>query len=85
MPSSGPHWPKVARIVYPPARLLSVAWMFATHARSRATDANTCTEKKIEKYLTPGELLVALIMKPMAAIKADNAQNGPRILKRSER
>ncbi len=42
------------------------------------------TERKMEKYLGPVVVVVALIMKPMPEISPVNAQNGPRILKRSD-
>jgi hypothetical protein len=66
-PSNGPHCPTVAKTVYPPARLLSVEWIFDTHASSSATDANISTDRKILKYRGPVVLVVALMMKPMPA------------------
>ena len=58
--------------------------MLAVQASNNATQAKIWTEKKTEKYRGPVPVVVAFTMKPMAAIKAENAQNGPRILKRSE-
>ena len=58
--------------------------MLATQASSRATEAKMRTERKMEKYRGPVVVVVALMMKPMPEIKPVNAQNGPRILKRSD-
>ena len=83
-PSSGPHCPTVANTVYPPARLLSVAWIFATQANSSATDANISTDKKMLKYRGPVVFVVALMTKPTPARVAARAQKGPRILNLSD-
>jgi len=74
----------VANTTYPPARLLSVAWIFAVHANNSATEAKICTAMKRAKYLAPVLVAVARMMKPMAPMVAERAQKGPRILKRSE-
>lgn len=42
------------------------------------------TLKKQEKYLDPVLVVVALMMKPIPAMVAGMATNGPRILYRSE-
>jgi hypothetical protein len=83
-PSKGPHCPTVASTVYPPARLLSVEWIFDTHASSSATDAKISTDRKILKYRGPVVLVVALMIKPIPARVAARAQNGPRILNLSD-
>ena len=49
----------VARTVYPPARLLSVACILATHDNNNATEANIWTGRKMPKYLTAVVELVA--------------------------
>jgi hypothetical protein len=58
--------------------------MFATHARSRATDAKISTDKKMLKYRGPVVSVVALMMNPMPARVAASAQKGPRILNLSD-
>lgn len=78
-PSNGPHCPTVAKTVYAPARFDSVAFKFDTQASSNDTEAKISTDKKIEKYLGPAPVVVALMMKPIAPSSAAAQQNGPRI------
>jgi hypothetical protein len=72
------------KITYPPDRLLSLAWIFAVHAKSSATDAKINTDRNVEKYRGAAVVVVALMMKPIAASEAARATNGPRILYRSD-
>lgn len=84
MPSIGPHCPPVARIASPAARLESVACVFATQDRIRATDVNMSVARKMPKYRTGTELCVARRRYPIAATNAAPATNGPRTPTRSE-
>ena len=84
LPSKGPHCPTVARTVYPPARLDSVAWMLDTQASNKATEANISTDRKMLKYRGPVVVVVALMMNPTPARVAARAQKGPRIWNLSE-
>lgn len=57
----------------------------AVQARRRATEANMQTDRKVEKYLGPVVVVVALMMNPIPAIVDASTTNGPRTVKRSER
>ena len=59
--------------------------MFATQANNKATEAKISTDKNTAKYLGPVLEVVAWMMKPIAPVIAAVAQNGPRILKWSDR
>ena len=58
--------------------------MFAVHANSSATEAKMHTDRKTDVYRGAVVSVVALMMKPMAAIVAASATNGPRTWHLSE-
>lgn len=68
----------------PPARLLSVLWMLLTHARVKATQQKTCTDKKTPTYLAATPVAVAWMMNPTAATVLARMMYGARIFVRSD-
>lgn len=61
-----------------------MALRFDTHASRIATEAKISTDKNAEKYLGAVPVVVALIMKPIAASSAARQLNGPRTCHLSE-
>jgi len=84
VPKRGPHCPTALSIQSPAARFVSVAVLFATQGKITETLINIWVARNMPKYLGAVELVVAKMMKPIAAIMAAALRNGPRILNLSE-